>query len=558
MHDRPELAKAPTGITGLDEITEGGLPLGRTTLVCGAAGSGKSLLGAEFLVRGVLDYGDPGVLLSFEESPERIGENVRSFGWDIARLVDQGMLVIDEVELEEPSAVPDLDGLFLRLAAAIDAVQARRVVIDGIDTLFGSADLASRRAQLRQLFDWLGAHGLTAVVTAGRGRETLTGTGLEEYVADCVILLDARVVNRGLTRHVRVVKYRGSHHGPNEYPFIIDRNGFEVLPVSSVRLDHPALDERVSTGSTDLDAMLGGGILRGTSVLVTGPPGSAKSTLSSVVAAASCARGERALVFAFEESPDPIVRNMRSVGIDLQRWRDEGLLRIVSTRPTEHGLESHLARMRDEVAGFAPRLVVLDPVTALGEEEQLTEQMLGRLMDFLRGRGVTVLMTGLTREGGTTGFRVSSAVDTWLLVSNPELGGERNRGISVRKSRGSAHSNQLREFVLSETGLQIKPPYAGAAVLMGSARAEREESDRAEGVRRSAQEEAAGRHRRRRALALEAQIAVLQAELESEAGDLDRETVATERRDEREAEQRVAAVAARGGPSDAPGRRPER
>jgi len=558
MHDRPELAKAPTGITGLDEITEGGLPLGRTTLVCGAAGSGKSLLGAEFLVRGVLDHGDPGVLLSFEESPERIGENVRSFGWDLEQLVAQGMLVIDEVELEEPGAAPNLDGLFLRLAAAIDAVQARRVVIDGIDTLFSSSDLASRRAQLRQLFDWLGTHGLTAVVTAGRGREALTATGLEEYVADCVILLDARVVNRGLTRHLRVVKYRGSHHGPNECPFIIDRNGFEVLPVSSVRLDHPALDERISTGSLDLDGMLGGGILRGTSVLVTGPPGSAKSTLSSVVAAASCARGERALVFAFEESPDPIVRNMRSVGIDLQRWRDEGLLRIVSTRPTEHGLESHLARMRDEVTSFEPQFVVLDPVTALGEEEQLTEQMLGRLMDFLRGRGVTVLMTGLTREGGTTGFRVSSAVDTWLLVSNPELGGERNRGISVRKSRGSAHSNQLREFVLNETGLHIAPPYAGAAVLMGSARAEREESDRAEGVRRSAQEEAAGRHRRRRALALEAQIAVLQAELESEAGDLDRETVATERRDEREAEQRVAAVAARGGSSDAPGRRSER
>ncbi len=535
------LEKAPSGIGGLDEVTGGGLPRGRTTLVCGAAGCGKTLLGLQFLVRGALDYGEPGVLVAFEESIAALGQNVASLGWDLDGLIDRGLLIIDRVRVTPgeivESGVWDLDGLMLRIGAAIDAIGAKRVVVDTIEVLFGAlSNEPLLRAELGRLFAWLGGRGVSAVVTGESGERSLTRHGLEEYVSDCVIVLDQRVVEQIATRRLRIAKYRGSAHGADEYPILIDVDGFSVLPISSIGLDHPVFTDRVSLGVAELDEMLSGGPYRGTSVLVTGNAGSGKTTLAAGFLAAACARGERGLLFTFEESAGQIVRNMASVGLDLGRWRDQGLLRIVATRPAAYGLERHLAEVYRQVSSFDASCVVIDPASALSGQDYEIAAMLGRLVDHLKMRGATAMLTALigAQAVDVADLGVSSVVDTWIDVSNHEQLGERNRAISVTKSRGMQHSAQLREFRLTADGIEIRPAYAsGGVLLMGTARQAQEAADERARLDRDAGREAKRRAASRRRALIEAQIAELRARLESEGQESELEdeaSVASERR----------------------------
>src|SRR5947209_3083156 len=451
------LPKAPTGIPGLDEITGGGLPQGRPTLICGSAGCGKTLMAMEFLVRGATQYGEPGVFMSFEEGTEELIQNVRSLGFDLDDLIARNLFSLDYVQVErseiEETGEYDLDGLFIRLGYAIDSIGARRVVLDTLEALFSSlTNQGILRAELRRLFRWLKDKGVTAVITGERGEGALTRYGLEEYISDCVILLDHRVADQLAIRRLRVVKYRGSVHGTNEYPFIIDERGLEVLPVTSLGLEHEVSTERVSTGVRALDEMLGGeGYYRGSSLLISGGAGSGKSTLAHRFVDAACRRGERCVYFTFEESRSQVIRNMRSVGTDLEPWVRQGLLCFQAARPTLHGLERHLVEIHKTVRDFHPQVVVLDPVTtflSVGTGADV-QSMLLRLLDFLKGRQITLLFTSLTHgtETEETDVGISSLIDTWLLLRQVEVDGERNRDLSVIKSRGMAHSRQTRELV---------------------------------------------------------------------------------------------------------------
>lgn len=541
------LAKSPTGIAGLDEITFGGLPKGRTTLVTGGAGSGKTLLGIEFLVRGVQQFGEPGVLIAFEETAADLTENVRSLGVDLARLIARRQLAIDYVHLErseiQETGEYDLEGLFVRLGHAIDSVGAKRVVIDTLEVLFaGLADFGILRAELRRLFRWLKERGVTAVVTAERGprndRDSLTRHGLEEFVSDCVILLDNRVAEQVTTRRLRIVKYRGSTHGSNEYPFLIDAEGITVLPITSVGLQHEASSARISSGAAELDDMLGGrGFFRGASILVSGTAGSGKSTIAATLVEAACHRGERALYFAFEESPAQIQRNMHSVGIDLERCVRSGHLRFHASRPTAYGFESHLTELHRAVRGFRPDVVVLDPITNLasvGSDLQV-QSMLTRLIDYLKSENITGLFTALTRANDgseRSEVGVSSLMDTWILLRNLESDGERNRGLYVLKSRGMAHSNQIREFRLSDHGISLAPVYIGSGgVLTGTARANQEASERAETLRRAEERQRLQRQLERKRRTLEAEVAALKRSFDTETEELAAELAESDRRE---------------------------
>lgn len=474
--DNPEpasgsLAKSPTGIDGLDEVTNGGLPRGRPTLVCGSAGCGKTLLAMEFLVRGATTYGEPGVFLAFEETAEELTQNVRSLGFDLDDLIARKLLDVDYVHVErseiQETGEFDLEGLFVRLGHAIDSIGARRVVLDTIETLFtGLSDATILRSEIRRLFRWLKDKGVTAVITGERGEGTLTRHGLEEYVSDCVILLDHRVTEQVSTRRLRVVKYRGSSHGTNEFPFLIDQHGISVIPITSAALTHPAPMERVSTGVAALDAMLGGrGFLRGSSVLVSGTAGTGKTSLAAHFADAACGRGERSLFFSFEESREQLLRNMRSIGIDLGRWLGRGLLSIHSSRPTRFGLEMHLATTHKLIDQFRPDIVIVDPVSnfmASGTTIE-AEAMLVRMIDMLKARTITTLFTDLISAGepDQTHVGISSIIDTWLLLRDFERQGERVGSVYVLKSRGMKHSRQIREFRLTDNGIEI--PEAGAS-----------------------------------------------------------------------------------------------
>jgi circadian clock protein KaiC len=466
---RRSLRKAATGISGLDEVTGGGLPMGRPTLVCGPAGCGKTLLAMEFLVRGITEFGEPGVFVSFEETVEELVQNVASMGFDLQQLQDDNLLVMDHVQLApgdlEETGAWDLSGLFIRLGAAIDEVGAKRVVLDTIETLFGAFEnVATLRAELRRLFSWLKERGVTAIVTGERGDGSLTRYGIEEYVSDCVIVLDHRVNGQTSTRRLRVLKYRGSLHGTNEYPFLIDRNGVSVLPITSIGLQHQASDQRVSTGVDSLDAMLGGdGLFRGSSVLLSGTAGTGKSTIAAQFCAAACRRGERALYFAFEESESQIIRNMKSVGIDLQHWVDAGLLHFRCARPSLLGLEAHLASLQNLVSEFGPDVVVMDPISDLlhsGDGDEVFE-MLTREVDYLKSSGVTALFTSLNvvRDSENNEQQIGSLIDTWVMAKLEEGDGARHRVIYVLKSRGMAHSHEIREFVLSHEGLEVAGVY---------------------------------------------------------------------------------------------------
>lgn len=462
-----QLEKCPTGITGLDEITKGGLPRGRPTLVAGGAGSGKTLLALEFLVKGATLYDEPGVFMAFEETAPELATNADSLGFDLTRLTKRKKLAIDYVYIErseiEETGEYDLEGLFIRLGHAIDTIKAKRVVLDTLEVLFaGLPNESILRAELRRLFRFLKEKRVTAIVTAERGTDRFTRHGLEEYVADCVILLDHRVTEQVSTRRLRIAKYRGSAHGTNEYPFLIDQEGVSILPVTSIGLDHGVSSKRISTGIDRLDAMFGGkGYFRGSTVLVSGTAGTGKSTIAAHFAEAACKRGERCLYLAFEESPQQIVRNMSSVGIGLKPFVDRKILRIRSERPTFTGLEMHLVDIMKLVNAFDPQVLVMDPVTNLISVGLVPDvkAVLTRLIDFLKTRQVTTLLTSLTTGGNSTeqtDVGVSSLVDTWVVLKDIEGEGERNRGISIVKSRGMAHSNQFREFRLTDKGFALE------------------------------------------------------------------------------------------------------
>ncbi|MFZ1933923.1 MAG: circadian clock protein KaiC [Thermoguttaceae bacterium] len=526
------LPKCPTGIQGLDEITGGGLPQGRPTLICGGAGCGKTLLSMEFLVRGATEFNEPGVFMAFEETGEELTQNVRSLGFDLDDLVRQKKMALDYVRIErseiEETGEYDLEGLFIRLGCAIDSIGAKRVVLDTIESLFsGLSNTGILRAELRRLFRWLKGKGVTAIITAERGDGHLTRHGLEEYVSDCVIVLDHRVSEQLSTRRLRVVKYRGSVHGTNEYPFLIDEQGISVLPVTSLGLRHEVSSERISTGIARLDAMLGGqGYYRGSSVLISGTAGSGKTSVGAHFVDAACRRGESCLYFAFEESPSQLIRNMRSIGIDLEPWIKQGLLSIHAARPTLSGLEMHLTTMHKLVNDMQPRAVVIDPISnflAVGTTTEV-KAMLIRLIDFLKGKQITTVFTNLTSASGSleqTDIGVSSLMDTWLLLRDLELSGERNRSLYILKSRGMSHSNQLREFLLTDKGVNVLDVYLGSeGVLTGSARLTQEAREKAEALARRQEIERKQRELERKKRILDAQIAELRAEFEAQEEEL--------------------------------------
>jgi circadian clock protein KaiC len=520
----PQLPKAQTGIQGLDEITGGGLPKGRPTLVCGGPGCGKTLLAMEFLVRGATQFNEPGVFMAFEETARDLTQNVATLGFDLNDLVARKMIALDYVYVErseiEVSGEYDLEGLFIRLGSAIDAIGAKRVVLDTIETLFaGLPNHAILRAELRRLFRWLKDKGVTAIITAERGDGTLARRGVDEYVSDCVIVLDHRVSEQTSSRRLRVVKYRGSTHGTNEYPFLIDADGITMLPVTSLGLEHKTTNERVSSGVARLDAMLGGkGYYRGSSVLISGTAGTGKSSLSAHFADAACRRGERVLYFSFEESSDQIMRNMRSIGIDLQPWVKKGLLHIQAQRPSSAGLEAHLAIKHKAISIFKPQVVILDPLNSyvIGDNEIEVKSMLMRLVDFLKTRQITGLFTNLAQSGSPveqTEVAISSVIDTWMLLRDVDSGSERNRCLSILKSRGMAHSNQIREFLLTDQGVELRDVYVGPeGVLTGSARLTKEAENEAVQLTRNQEVELRRVELERKRTTLEAQIAMLRAE----------------------------------------------
>jgi circadian clock protein KaiC len=525
----PALPKSLTGIKGLDEITNGGLPRGRPTLVSGSAGAGKTLFGIEFLVRGATEFGEPGVLISFEETLTDLGKNAASLGFDLNRLIAEKKLFVDHVHISRSEIAEtgeyDLDGLFIRIADAVQRVGAKRIVLDTIEALFSELpNPGILRAEIRRLFGWLKQKGLTALITAERDRpDTLTRHGIEEFVSDCVIVLDHRIREEISTRRLRIVKYRGSTHGTNEYPFLIDEHGISVLPISSLGLDHAAPALRISTGIDRLDGMMGGkGFFRGSSILLSGTAGTGKTSVAAHFVEAACRRGERCLYFAFEESPKQIVRNMRSIGIDLEPWVRKGLLRFHAARPTYAGIEEVLLVTHKHIASFKPGIVIVDPMTNLLQVSTLNEvrSMLTRLVDFLKTQGITAIFTSMTLAGGSLEANeadVSSLMDTWILLKAVEVGGERNRALYVLKSRGMEHSNQIREFVLTNDGLELLDVYLGPeGVLTGSARVSQEGREKAAGTSRRQLLEGRGRELDRKREIFEARMTMLRAEFQAE------------------------------------------
>lgn len=479
-----QFPKTPTGVDGLDEITEGGFPKGRPTLICGGAGCGKTLLSMQFLIKGITEYGENGVFMSFEEPSKDLSLNVKSLGFDLDKLKAEKKLVVDYVRVErseiEETGEYDLDGLFIRLNHAIDSVNAKRVVLDTIESLFAGLDnQAILRAELRRLFHWLKEKGVTAIITGERGEATLTRQGLEEYVSDCVIILDHRVIEQVSTRRLRIIKYRGSTHGTNEYPFLIDEAGISVLPITSLKLDNEVSSEVVSSGVPGLDHMfLGGGFYRGSNILVSGTAGTAKTTIGAYFASEQCRKKEKTVLFAFEESPQQLIRNMMSIGIDLGKYVKQGLLQIHSSRPSLNGLELHLLTLSKLIKEFKPTTVILDPISNLitvGNDNEV-RSMLVRLIDMLKANNITAMFTSLNKQ--TDNFRpdlaeesVSSLVDTWITVRDMEGIGERNRGIFIVKSRGMGHSNQVREFLIGSKGIELLDVEFGPeGILTGAAR----------------------------------------------------------------------------------------
>ncbi len=532
--DSRALEKALTGVRGLDEITNGGLPKGRPTLVAGGAGSGKTLMAMEFIVHGAQDYNEPGVFIAFEETAEELTRNVRSLGFDLEKLGREKKMSVDYVYIErseiEETGEYNLDGLFVRLGHAIDSIKAKRVALDTIEVLFSSLrNEAILRAELRRLFRWLKDKGVTTVITGERGTETLTRQGLEEYVADCVIVLDHRVTEQLSTRRLRIVKYRGSSHGTNEYPFLIGDKGISVLPVTSLGLKHVASRERISTGIPRLDAMFAGdGFYRGSTILLSGTAGTGKSSVAATFAKSACDRGEKTLYFAFEESQSQIVRNMESIGVDLKPSVGKGLLRFDASRPTAFGLETHLTSIHRAIEDFKPSVVLIDPITnfiTVGSEHEV-KSMLTRLIDYLKTEHITTLFTSLTRGGDSleqTEAGISSLMDTWMVLRDIESSGERNRGLWILKSRGMAHSNQIREFILTDQGIALQDVYLGpSGVLTGSARSQQEAKERAAEAASKDDLDCKRRDLERKRAVAESQIAAIRANIEADVEEMRR------------------------------------
>jgi circadian clock protein KaiC len=528
------LPKTRTGISGLDEITDGGLPKDRPTLICGAAGCGKTLFSIEFIVHGALKYNEPGVFMAFEEKAEELSINVASLGYDLEKLQQEKLVRLDHVHIErseiEETGEYDLDGLFIRLGHAIDSIGAKRVVLDTIENLFsGLHNEGIIRAELRRLFTWLKEKKVTTIITGEKGDGMLTRHGLEEYVSDCVILLDHRVSNKISTRLLRVVKYRGSVHGTNEYPFLIDEDGVSVLPVTSLTLHHDVSTERIPTGVSGLDKMLGGkGFFKGSSILVSGTAGTGKTSIAGSFVNETCANGQRCIYFAFEESPQQIIRNMKSINIDMQKHIDNDLLKFHASRPTLNGLEMHLVVIHKMVKEFKPDVVVLDPITNLITVGSVSEvkSLLIRLIDFLQSEQITVMFTALTLNDNVTGQTdesISSLVDAWLMVRDIEFNGERNRGLYVMKSRGMKHSNQVREFVIDDTGLELVDVYLGPeGVLTGSARHAQQLLEQTGAVLRDHAVSLKDREIERKRKILESKISSLRQEFDSVQDDLNK------------------------------------
>lgn len=525
-----ELAKVPTGIQGFDEITFGGVPRGRPILVTGGAGSGKTLFGMQFLVRGALDFGEPGLFMSFEESQTDLIQNFTSLGFDLDKLTKDKKLVIDHVHIErseiEETGEYDLEGLFIRIGFAIDSIGAKRVVLDTLESLFaGFANDFILRSELRRLFRWLKNRGVTVVITAERRDQenAITRHGLEEYVSDCVVVLDHRMQNQISTRRLRVMKYRGSSHGTNEYPFLIDQQGLAVLPITSVGLDYAVSSERVSTGIANLDAMIqGGGVYRGSSILVSGTAGTGKTSLAAHFADETCQKGQRCLYYSFEESSQQIIRNMRSIGIDLEQWVNKGLLQFQAIRPTYYGLETHLTRIHQRINEFNPAAIVMDPVSnliAIGNPGEV-KVVLMRLVDLFKDRLITSLFTSLTLgadEQEETNIGVSSLMDTWILLKNIENGGERNRGLYIIKSRGISHSNKIRELLLTDAGMELVDVYFGPdGTLTGTARIQQESREQDQIVEFQQQVERNRSEFEHKRQMTEARMAIMRAQLEAE------------------------------------------
>lgn len=528
----PQLAKCPTGIKGLDDITNGGLPQGRPTLICGSAGCGKTLLAMEFIVRGATEFGEPGLFVSFEEGTEELGQNFASLGFDLPGLEKQKKISLDHIFIErseiEETGEYDLEGLFIRLGYAIDAIGAKRVALDTIEALFaGLPNELILRSELRRLFRWLKDKGVTAIITGERGEGTLTRHGIEEYVSDAVIVLDHRVMGQMATRRLRFVKYRGSLHGTDEYPFLIDETGISIMPITSLGLDYAVTTERVTTGIPRLDGMLAGqGYYRGSSVLVSGTAGTGKSSLAAYFADATCRRGERCLYLAFEESQAQIIRNMRSIGLNLKPWVDQGLLKFHAARSTLYGLEMHLAVIHKLTNDFQPATVIMDPITNLSivADESEVKAVMMRLVDFFKNRQITTLFTNLTHQGEleTTTSGISSLMDSWLLLLSVESNGERNRVFHLLKSRGMAHSNQMREFLISDNGIDLADAYVGrGGVFTGSARAQQESQEKAAALEVKTELARRRRSLERKRQVMEAQVAALQAEIAGEEDELE-------------------------------------
>ena len=525
------LEKSSSGIEGLDQITEGGLPKGRPTLICGSAGCGKTMFAMQFLVHGA-ENNEPGLFVSFEETQEELEKNFASLGLDLKKLEEQKKFAVEYIYMErseiEETGEFDLEGLFIRLAYAVEQIGAKRIVLDTIEAIFsGLPNEFILRAELRRLFAWVKTNGLTAIITGERGENTLTRYGLEEYVADCVILLDNPVVNKISTRNLRIIKYRGSPHGYNEYPFLMDEDGISVLPVTSLLLEHEASDQYVATGIESLDIMLGGkGFYKGSSVLVTGASGTGKSSIGAQFAENICKKGEKCLIFAFEESPKQIIRNMKSIGIDLQPYVDKGLLKFHATRPTLYGLETHLVTIHKIVNDFQPDVVVFDPISNLitvGTSDEV-KSMLTRLIDFLKSKQITTLSNALTVQGQMEAdIGVSSLMDTWIDLKSIVTNGERNRTIDIIKTRGQYHSNQVREFKLTDNGIELINVYLGpAGMLTGSARVSQISKENAEKLERQEEIERKQRVLEQKRKTMEAQITELQAQFESEKLELNR------------------------------------
>ncbi|MEG4856186.1 circadian clock protein KaiC [Microcoleus sp. K1-B6] len=530
-----QLSKCPTGIQGLDEITDGGLPQGRPTLICGSAGCGKTLFGVEFLVRGSTRYGEPGVLVTFEETASEITKNVASLGWDLNQLIAEGKILIDHVYIEpseiEETGEYDLEALFLRLGYAIKKIGAKRVLLDTIEVLFaGLANANIVRAEIRRLFHWLKDQGVTAVITGERGDHTLTRQGLEEYVSDCVIKLDQKTFEDIATRTLQVVKYRGSRHSNNEYPFLIEESGISVLPVTSLKLDHVVSNERVSTGIAELDEMFGGqGYYRGSSILVTGRAGTGKTTLANYFAHASCVRGERCLYLATEESPQQIIRNLSSIGLNLASYVEQGLLQFDAVRPTNYNLEMRLFKIHRWVQEFQPRTIIIDPMSNLVLSGSLiqTKNFFMRLIDYLKSKQITVFMTNLTagdadHDHEQTEVGVSSLMDTWLELQTIKVNGERNRIIYALKSRGMMHSNQVREFIVTNQGVKLVEVYLGdGKVLTGTERLNQEIKEESAAKKRRHNFEQKKREYEQEKKIVQAQINALQMQLLNRDAELD-------------------------------------